>query len=78
MLYTVRLSVDSYRKDSGFFDVYHAIVDVRAVSRRHALDKALTKAPETFRTVYYRDAFPDLWTLLPSAEIVADVVGGNA
>ena len=73
MLYTVRLSIDSYRQGSPF-DVYSTVLNVRAVSRRHALDKALKMSPYTFRSVYYREAFPELWTLLPSAEIV----GGDA
>jgi hypothetical protein len=73
MRYTVRLSLDSYRNvPEVLWDTYRTILDVRAVSRRHALDKALSKAPETFRTVYYRAAFPNVWTLSPSAEIISE------
>lgn len=73
MQYTVRLSLDSYRNAPEIlWDTFATIINVRAVSRRHALDKALAKAPETFRTVYYRAAFPDVWTLTPSAEIISE------
>jgi hypothetical protein len=73
MIYTVRLLLDTCRKDGAresLWDVYRAVITIRAVSQSHALNKALAKAPETFRTVYYRAAMPETWSMYTTAEIV--------
>jgi len=80
MTYSVRLYLDSYRRDERnpdvghYLDTYSALLSVRAVSARHAREKALAKAPEKFRTVYYREAVPEMWRMILTAEIVG---GGN-
>lgn len=78
MTYAICVTLDSYRKDvppwDSYHDSYRALLTIRAVSRRHALTKALARAPETFRAVYYRAEMPEAWTLHTSAEIVD---GGN-
>ena len=69
MLYTLRLKLEAYHKPTAVWHVYEANHGLRAVSRKHALNKGLHIVTTQWPGYVDREGHPD-WTVEASATFV--------